>query len=109
MSNMSASQSGVELKKTEIADKKQLDLYKKLYDLREQLFDAPAKVKKDFNKIGKVLKDEDNYILLDDGMNTSIKDIIDLCSELKLDPRKYAFSRVTFESNDAPMTAIEKI
>ena len=142
MSNMSASQSGVELKKTEIADKKQLDLYKKLYDLREQLFDAPAEVKKDFNKvvkyfskrsseitykgllrageiseeneildtkIGKVLKDEDNYILLDDGMDTSIKDIIDLCSELKLDPRKYAFSRVTFESNDAPMTALEKI
>ena len=56
MSNMFASQAGVELKKTEIADEKQLDLYKKLYDLREQLFDAPAEVKKDFNKIVKYLK-----------------------------------------------------
>ena len=56
MSNMSASQSGVELKKTEITDKKQLELYKKLYDLREQLFDAPAEVKKDFNKVVMYLK-----------------------------------------------------
>lgn len=56
MNNMSASQSGVELKKIEIADKKQLDLYKKLYDLREQLFDAPVEVKNSFNEVVKYLK-----------------------------------------------------